>query len=233
MGQKKYILKIDASCSQSWSNMTAVSQGRYCEVCAKNVIDFTTMSDSEIVRLLEKQQGNICGKLNTTQLNRVIQIQERQHLGSRLYKFLTGLFFLSGLNSLQAQNNEPKTPEIIQTEARKSTNETLLEKEKLQTIPTETFFYGKVWADGQPLPDASIHLKGTTISTTSDFSGGFRLKIEEKYMSDTMVFMFSYSGYKTREIKKERKFLNEKVNVTLYEDKSKTTLGGMMIHSYE
>ncbi|MBU2975156.1 MULTISPECIES: TonB-dependent receptor [unclassified Zobellia] len=56
---------------------------------------------------------------------------------------------------------------------------------------------GTVYDDlGEPLPGASIVLKGTTVGTTSDFDGNFTLQAE----GDQHILSISYIGYKTKEI---------------------------------
>lgn len=50
-------------------------------------------------------------------------------------------------------------------------------------------------AAGDPLPGATILVKGTTNGTVSDFDGSFSLEVE-----DTDVLVFSFTGYATQEI---------------------------------
>lgn len=50
---KRYKLTITNPCSEPWSEMTPSEQGRFCAYCAKNVVDFTLMSDSPIAQYLQ------------------------------------------------------------------------------------------------------------------------------------------------------------------------------------
>jgi hypothetical protein len=43
------ILKIDEPCNENWEMMSAVQKGRFCNVCSKDVIDFTKL---QMMRLL-------------------------------------------------------------------------------------------------------------------------------------------------------------------------------------
>lgn len=53
--------------------MTPVEKGAYCKSCCKTVIDFTGMSDNEIIHnLYKKQDGASCGRFRNDQLNRPI-----------------------------------------------------------------------------------------------------------------------------------------------------------------
>jgi hypothetical protein len=50
--------------------MQPVERGRHCEHCCKTVVDFTEMSDEEIVRYVMERPSGICGRLMPDQLGR-------------------------------------------------------------------------------------------------------------------------------------------------------------------
>ena len=54
---------------------------------------------------------------------------------------------------------------------------------------------GTVTADGQPLPGATVLVKGTTTGTSTDFDGNYSVNADA---ASTLVF--SYIGYTTKEI---------------------------------
>ncbi|RED47840.1 SusC/RagA family TonB-linked outer membrane protein [Seonamhaeicola aphaedonensis] len=54
---------------------------------------------------------------------------------------------------------------------------------------------GTVTADGQPLPGATVLVKGTTTGTSTDFDGNFSINADA---NSTLVF--SYVGYATKEV---------------------------------
>ena len=56
-------LKIAQPCHENWQAMTPVEQGRHCGSCAKNVVDFTIMSDREIIDYISLHaSGDTCGR---------------------------------------------------------------------------------------------------------------------------------------------------------------------------
>lgn len=71
---KKIALKIPEPCHENWNRMTTVEQGRFCHSCAKTVIDFSVMTDDEILDHFSKSTGNVCGRFMTKQLNRSIDV---------------------------------------------------------------------------------------------------------------------------------------------------------------
>lgn len=70
---------------------------------------------------------------------------------------------------------------------------------------------GKVSGGGQPLPGASILVKGTNNGTTTDFDGNYSLN----NVSSNATLIMSYVGYKTQQIALNGKLV---VNVNLVED---------------
>jgi hypothetical protein len=72
MQMKTYSLSIPKPCHQGWENMVPNHEGRYCNACAKTVIDFSVMSDEAIQQYFIKA-GNegVCGRFKNTQLERI------------------------------------------------------------------------------------------------------------------------------------------------------------------
>lgn len=63
---KPYIPK---PCHEDWNSMSEKDKGRHCEVCAKVVVDFTKMSDAEMIDYLQQHQHQkTCGHFRTEQL---------------------------------------------------------------------------------------------------------------------------------------------------------------------
>jgi len=69
---------------------------------------------------------------------------------------------------------------------------------------------GTVTSDGQPLPGATVIVKGTTTGVTTDFDGNFTINAEA---SDTL--MISYVGYSSTEVLVGSQ---TQINITLEED---------------
>ncbi|WP_343673159.1 carboxypeptidase-like regulatory domain-containing protein [Chitinophaga sp.] len=68
---KKLTISIPEPCTVPLQNMTPMPGGRYCSSCQKQVIDFTGMTDQQMMAYFEKHQG-CCGSLLPSQLDREI-----------------------------------------------------------------------------------------------------------------------------------------------------------------
>lgn len=56
--------------------MTPTEQGRHCASCATKVIDFSIMSNEEIVAFLENQNSKVCGRVKSNQLANNFKLSE-------------------------------------------------------------------------------------------------------------------------------------------------------------
>jgi hypothetical protein len=67
-------LTIKTPCHEDWNKMSSSQQGRFCNACEKTVIDFSKLSDSEIIDFFDNYRKNtpntkICGRFSERQLN--------------------------------------------------------------------------------------------------------------------------------------------------------------------
>lgn len=171
--------------------MTPTEQGNYCQRCAKNVIDFSTKSDAEVIRIIQSSKGKICGRLTPSQLNRVITAPEEQQVAAPFYKALAGALLLS---STQAAIASPSCPPGI--------TETISPELPAPEGNIPVTIKGTI-TDGEsckPLYACTVKFKNTDIQTLSDPNGNFKFTIPDDKMQDTLVFEITLSGYDTTEI---------------------------------
>lgn len=67
-------ISIPTPCHEDWIKMTTDETGRHCNVCVKSVVDFTNMSDEEVLYffLRKKQDERVCGRFKQTQLHPIV-----------------------------------------------------------------------------------------------------------------------------------------------------------------
>lgn len=69
---KKFTLSVTSPCHEKWEQMTPDQHGRFCASCQKTVVDFTAMSDRQIVEYFKKSAASTCGRFYSDQLNREV-----------------------------------------------------------------------------------------------------------------------------------------------------------------
>ena len=63
-------LSIPTPCHENWDTMLPNEKGRHCLSCQKTVVDFTKMTDTQIIRYFQDYKSSTCGRFLETQLNR-------------------------------------------------------------------------------------------------------------------------------------------------------------------
>ncbi len=141
MNTKNYVLRIENPCTQDWATMTATDRGKFCASCAKTVVDFTKLSDSEVLKIIKKTDGKICGRLRSEQLDRLLLDDTGGSAwASKFSKFLASLFlFASATADAQSVplapthaesklNGTQKTPDAAQKiEASRDSSKNVIE----------------------------------------------------------------------------------------------------------
>ena len=59
--KKEIYVHIPEPCHENWEQMTPVQQGRYCGSCCKQVVDFSQMSDKQVLLYCQKLQAKHAG----------------------------------------------------------------------------------------------------------------------------------------------------------------------------
>jgi hypothetical protein len=101
---KHYIFSVAEPCNASWAEMTPVEQGRYCLQCEKKVVDFSGMTDAEMIRYFEKH-GKVCGRFASTQLNREVYIPKQRSL-------MPATLLAGALSLLMPESGQAQTRQI-------------------------------------------------------------------------------------------------------------------------
>lgn len=71
------VISIPQPCHEQWEEMLPMEQGRYCQNCAKQVIDFSGMSDAEVIDFVQ-QHGMVCGRFAKSQLDREMRVPRKR-----------------------------------------------------------------------------------------------------------------------------------------------------------
>lgn len=182
MGNHKSLtINITDPCTEAWSEMLPENDGRFCLSCQKKVIDFSVMSDHEILQTLKMAGKSACGRFATSQLDRLLTPpaqSSRPFLPTALLVTLLGTAVPEKGNAQQLTNitaavtNAPvrHTPACIDG----------------RIIDAST---------GEGIRGVTIAMKGSSIGCISDPTGYFRLIIPGLRHQEIPVFRISCMGY--------------------------------------
>ena len=106
--KKSLKIQVPKPCHEDWNAMRLNENGRFCDSCAKSVIDFTKMKAPEIQEYFIRNQGKkICGRFNNEQLESIKIAVPAQVLYSQTQfhkMFLLALFVAMGTTLFSCSN---------------------------------------------------------------------------------------------------------------------------------
>lgn len=187
------ILSIPTPCHESWDAMTPTDKGRFCQSCQKTVIDFSNMSDHEIISFINISKGNICGSFREGQLNR--QLISSDNTRKRPFVSIAAMLTALSVSIPSVEANGKATQ--VQTMPEKS-DVAVKPQQQPDTLPHIT---GIITDEaGDPIWYTSVRLDTTTIGTSTDTTGRFDLEIPSDYKEKTIMLVISYPGFYTQEV---------------------------------
>ncbi len=180
-------LSVENPCHEKWSSFSPTPEGGFCQSCAKVVVDFTKMTDTEIITFFTSKKRETCGRFRADQLKAYSPLMtSRQKRWSWAHVALAGVIFFTAVPTAVAQRNRAVSVQVI-------------ESKSLPSVPGNTqLVRGVVLAkeDGSPLPAVNIVLKGSQVGTVSNEFGEFTFP---QPLHDGDVLSFSFIGFTTHE----------------------------------
>jgi hypothetical protein len=68
----KFSIQIPNPCHEDWNQMLPAEQGRFCQSCEKTVVDFSQMSDKQVLEYFKSKQQTsqrVCGRFRVEQVS--------------------------------------------------------------------------------------------------------------------------------------------------------------------
>lgn len=192
---KDITVSIKNPCSEKFDGFKATKDGGFCDVCQREVIDFTKMTDSEIIAYFQSNQKKTCGKFSESQLKtyKHLPVSRPKYnlkaIGLGLISF--SLVSIFSMNTVKAQQTLPT--EI--TQSSQAENSEKIENDSANEITIS----GVITSPEGTLPGAVVYIKGTNIGVQTDIEGNFNLHIPEAYLENG-VLVFSFIGYDRKEM---------------------------------
>lgn len=191
-------LSIAEPCHENWQNMTPQEQGRFCGSCRKTVVDFTMMSDQEVLNYFLKADHNVCGRMAEDQLNKELKITGRTKRFSWAYvwNIIVATFLITKADA-QVNEKPAKPVEIVDEDHRIMGVVAYKLPKNVKNTGSPVVVSGIIVdeTNDEPMTGASIRVKGTGGGCMADTTGRFSLKMEKK---DDVVLEFSAIGYETQ-----------------------------------
>jgi hypothetical protein len=179
--------------------MTPVDKGRFCASCEKSVMDFTGMSDTQLIAFFKKPStGSVCGRFFDDQLNRDFNIpRKRLPWVKYLLQIAIPAFLFTSRG--QAQTGAKLIGDTTYVEpARGEVDVLRIGKPAMRDTKVKTI-NGKITdKNGYPIPYASVTVKGTTSGVAANADGTF--SINPFLAGSKATLVFSSVGFERKEI---------------------------------
>ncbi|MBW0176284.1 carboxypeptidase-like regulatory domain-containing protein [Sediminibacterium sp.] len=209
-----YSLSLKKGCQQTWSAMSDKQDGKFCMQCAKLVIDFTELSDQEIIQLLSQNTRNVCARVTPEQLNRDLRTHTPKAKRTRLAIF-TGIFTMLTVENASAALHKSSVNTTLYHVEEPSSR--LHVKSDVNAGPptidsTQNIIQGKVTGANTKLPIAyaTVMIKNTNVGVLTDTMGLFTIIVPEKLKAKQIELVVSSVGYVQVETKIDPKRMYEK-----------------------
>jgi hypothetical protein len=152
-------LSIPEPCHENWDAMTPETQGRFCQSCAKVVVDFTAMSDAELLAFFANKTGqSVCGRLAADQLQQPIQVVKPMPNRQWFWRYAAAFMLLMSRSEAKAQGK------------------VLMGKPMVMHPRPPASVSGRVVDEGgNPVSGATIKVKGTKLATVTNTDGSFSI----------------------------------------------------------
>ncbi|UAY53025.1 carboxypeptidase-like regulatory domain-containing protein [Ferruginibacter albus] len=190
---KKTIFSIPTPCHEDWNNMTSTEKGRFCLSCKKEVIDFTIMADSEVIRHFDKATNEVCGRFLPEQLERQMTAPKKPFFGLNYFfsVLIPAFLFVQKANA----QKQPVAESISIVDNQKNSDQ-LFAKGEIAVAAKQTI-KGKVTDNkGQPIPYATVTLRNKSRGVITDSAGNFVLDLP--YKSKPIAIIVSSIGYESQ-----------------------------------
>jgi hypothetical protein len=181
--------------------MNPTEQGRFCNACAKQVVDFSNMSDTQVLNYFAAlKDEKVCGRAYPDQLERVIEIPKEPK--KRLFwywNYITMLFlFFSKSNNAKAQGG---IKIVMQSQLKSKTSPDITNALQGRpggvVISNSNIINGKITDDkGEPIAGVTVKIKDSQIATVTDANGLYTIKVNSKFDK----LQISAAGFQTKEI---------------------------------
>ena len=161
---------IPQPCAQPWATMSPTTAGRHCAACATEVVDFTRLSDAEILAFMARQGGRpVCALAHTAQLAPPVPATRWRRW------LLAGLALLGWQSAASCATKLPQQPPVPTTAA--------VATDPATAPARQVVIRGQVLdgANGPAVAGVRVLINDTQYGTTTDEKGNFTLTLARNW----------------------------------------------------
>ena len=221
--KNSFHITVKEPCSEKFENFSATPNGGFCGSCQIEVLDFTKMTNDELIEYFNNTKGKTCGRFKKSQLGNytINQPMTTTFISNGIAAMSFSLLALCTVSTMNAQDLS-----ILDTKtAIEATPPDVLGGIFMNPAEEYTVKGTVLDEENLPLAGVSVVLKGTTEGVQTDFDGKFEFP-RPLEVDDTLIF--SYIGYG----KKEYTVIagqSETIDVTITFDLSDIELMGEVV----
>jgi hypothetical protein len=222
-------LSIQKPCKQEWDGMTPNTTGRYCDSCNKTVVDFSNFTDKELVDFFKNATGEICGRVSSTQCNRLMPVLEKSN-NTFLYKALFGAALVTGIATVaNGQNTIPiVSPAHITIPSAPVNVEN--NQDKPQPKKNKDQNVRGIIKDAktkEPLQYVEVIVDGISLSTSTDSAGNFEINIPDSLLGKKLELEFYKGWHKSVKMNVNTAKLPYYLKINMEQKKERMVMGRM------
>lgn len=188
-------LNIPEPCSEDYLKMSATERGRFCRSCKKEVIDFTSLSEYQILEVFRNSNSKVCGRFQPDQLLKEYKNTDKS--GGTQSSWIAAVFSTLMVLSSSTSKGEIKNPVSPTMQLDHRATKVFDGRTPAQPDSVKLLKGRVVDEKGEGLPGASIQLKGTSIKAVSATDGGFEIKIPLNTKLSEAELQVNFIGFVT------------------------------------
>lgn len=194
-------ISIPSPCTVGWKNMQDTANGKFCQSCNKVIPDFSKLPDFQIRSIIEQTEGEVCGRISLSQLNRIrVGSSSESHSNAEENNSFLKVAVLTGvmLSSISLSAATPEQspflslPSIDMSVNVSETNSLIGDIEVsgivVDQLNEEPIVFVKI----------TVVVEGKTYNATTDFDGKFKLMLPESLLGKEVSLSIQAIDYESK-----------------------------------
>lgn len=184
-------IAVPQPCAEKWAAMTPAAQGRHCAACAKTVVDFSRMTDAQVIAHLNQASNKTCGRFRPEQLSRPLRLPPAAPVSQR---WAAAVLAVLGVGAAAPAVAQLPTP---QTLTQQTMTMGMVATTPSRPVLPVRIVQGRVMeaSTGQGLPGVTVLVEGTQHGTSTRSDGTYELEVAVGINNARLVF--SSIGFET------------------------------------